>query len=415
MSKKKAALLAEVNFIASKADAEGRDFTNAEADRVEQIKAEVERIDRGADTRATIAKAFGDDSRSGSNADELPPGYRGDGPMLHPLLGVAEESKTTKAIMRAINSRPGGFKAVTVTAGSISVPANLGIVPLARNPFLLQNLVQTIPLDTPQPGLSDPADVGAGNEPQRLGQATANGPDSISYLQQTGRTLAAAAVPRGGQKPESALAFVRKHQAFATLAHVVTVPNQWLQDSQQFAQVVQAEMLYGLSLAIDNLLLNDTTDEDGGTLRGLLTTTGLLATPFATDSVLTVRRGVGQLQNLGIEATGIAMSPTAWETIETTRIADESYLLPGAPSGSAERRLWNAPVTLVPGLADDAAIVGDFSTASIALIARGPITLQWNPYSKDATNESVLRVEGRFTPAIVRPGAFTIADLSAAV
>lgn len=56
--------------------------------------------------------------------------------------------------------------------------------------------------------------------------------------------------------------------AFATVAHVITLPNQWLQDNRQLALVNQDEMLYGLALGIDDLLLHDSTGEDGAPCRG---------------------------------------------------------------------------------------------------------------------------------------------------
>ncbi|GAA1365372.1 hypothetical protein GCM10009596_29290 [Arthrobacter rhombi] len=52
------------------------------------------------------------------------------------------------------------------------------------------------------------------------------GPSSVSYLQQTGCTNAAATVARNAEKPESELAFTRQARSFATVAYVPTVPKQ---------------------------------------------------------------------------------------------------------------------------------------------------------------------------------------------
>lgn len=108
------------------------------------------------------------------------------------------------------------------------------------------------------------------------------------------------------------------------------------------------------------------------------------------------------------------MNPIDWETAETMRLTDNSYLLSDRPGGSGERRLWNVPVVLGSGLALGSAVVGDLTTKSIGVATRGPIMLQWNPFSKDTTNETILRVEGRFRPVLTRPGAFTVAALAAA-
>lgn len=54
--------------------------------------------------------------------------------------------------------------------------------------------------------------------------------------------------------------------------------------------------LYGLALATDYLLLSDTTYEDCGTLRGLLSKTGFGSTAFTPDTVLLLRSGSGWLE-----------------------------------------------------------------------------------------------------------------------
>lgn len=388
---KRRVLLTEARLIGEKAEADGREFTAEESTRAEQIKAEVAKIDerqaKSDEARATIKAAFGEEIRE-QNSETSP------STKAVPVGGVAE-SPMAKAMIRAISETKGGAKSVTVAAGSVAVNANLGIVPRARYPFLLQNIVAFAPQD--------------GTDSQ--GAAA----DSVSYLEQTERTLAAAAVARGGVKPESALAFTRSNQAFATLAHVITVPNQWIADGgAKFQQLIQDEMLYGLALATDALLLSDTIDENGGTLHGLLSKTGVGSTAFTTDAVLTVREALGSLEDQGIAPTHVAMSPTTWRSIETMKLTDGSYLFPDRPAGAGVRTMWGTPVVLVNGMAADTAIAGDFTSNSIGVATRGPVTLQWNPYSKDTTNETILRVEGRFTPVITRPGAFTVAALTAA-
>ncbi|MFF1382731.1 phage major capsid protein [Arthrobacter sp. NPDC058288] len=392
LRQKRRALVAEVRYIGEKATLDGRDFTAEEVERVTANKAEVEKLDdaieRAEGTRDTIKAAFSGEIMD-ANGDESLHGTKG------VPVGGTPESPMAKAMIRAVGEKPGGMKSVTVTAGSVSVNANLGIVPMTRYPFLLQNIVTFAPQD--------------GTDSQGVAA------DSVSYLEQTDRTLAAAAVERGAPKQESALAFDRANQAFATLAHVITVPNQWLSDGGvKFQQLIQDEMLYGLALATDDLLLSDTTDENGGTLHGLLTKTGVGETDFTTDAVLTVRAALGSLEDQGILPSHVAMSPATWRAIETMRLTDNSYLLPDRPAGSGQRTLWNTKVALVNGMAANTAIAGDFTSNSIGVVTRGPVTLQWNPYSKDTTNETILRVEGRFTPVITRPGAFTVAALAAA-
>lgn len=193
-------------------------------------------------------------------------------------IGGGEQHPLAKAMLQTLAEQPGGAKAVTVSPGSVSVPNNLGVVGQPRDPHLLASVVAFV------------EQTASGEDPH---------PDGVSYLRQVSRTLAAAAVRRGAPKPESALSFERINQAFAPLAHIITVPNQWLQDSGKLAQLIQNEMVYGIMLAIDDMLLGDTIDEEGGTLHGILTTTGVGATAFVGDAVRTVRRAIGSLEGQG--------------------------------------------------------------------------------------------------------------------
>lgn len=135
---------------------------------------------------------------------------------------------------------------------------------------------------------------------------------------------------------------------------------------------------------------------------------------FDADRLLTMRRAITDLPKPRDRTRPVSPSPgTRGKRSRrcarpTTRSCCRTYR-PVVPSAGC----WGVPVGLTPALDDDQAIVVDFSTRSIGVGTRGPIHLQWNPHSKDTTNETVLRVEGRFAPAIGRPSAFIIADLSA--
>lgn len=387
---KRSALLAEAKYLGAKAEGEGRDLNTEELTRADKIKGDVatltERIDRDEGTRDAIKGAFKDDADSPDDTGGK--GSRGKAGQFG-----AVESPMAKAMVHAITENYRSAKAVTTSAGSVSVPSSLGIVPMARHPHLLSNIVPVVPQETGPEG----------------------GPSSVSYLQQTGRTNAAATVARSAVKPESEIAFQREAHAFATVAHVLTVPNQWLEDGgQKFAQVLQDEMLYGLALGLDDLLLNGGTDEDGETLNGLLGTTGVNQTAFMKDPMRTIRRGIGTLEASGVGASHVALTAKDWEEIDVaTYESDGKYVLPDRPVGNGSgRQLWNTPLALVEALAEGTAVVGDFSSASIGLVSRGPIKLQWNPFSKDTTNETILRVEGRFAPVVLRPAAFAVADLT---
>ncbi|GAA1365374.1 hypothetical protein GCM10009596_29300 [Arthrobacter rhombi] len=136
-------------------------------------------------------------------------------------------------------------------------------------------------------------------------------------------------------------------------------------------------MLYELALGLDDLLLNGSIDEDGEELVGLLATSGVHQTAFRKDAVRTLRRGIRTREAAGIGASHVAFTATDWEDIGTLTYEDGKYVLPDHPVGNGQgRRLWNTPLALTESLKDGIVLVGDFSSASVGLVARGSITAQ---------------------------------------
>ncbi|MCC3294803.1 phage major capsid protein [Arthrobacter sp. zg-Y411] len=202
------------------------------------------------------------------------------------MLGGGAASASAKAIVSEVQEQAstGQFKAVTATGGSVVVPVHQGVATMAQSNYLISNLVTIFPSDGPHG-------------------------DGVSYLRQTGRALAAATVARGAEKPNSSLSFQGINDAFATVAHLAEVPNQYLESFSKFAQIIKFEMLYGMALGLDDLILNGGIDENGEPVIGLLEMTGVKAQPFVTDRLLTLRRAIGRIQAEGTQPTAIVLHP----------------------------------------------------------------------------------------------------------
>lgn len=295
------------------------------------------------------------------------------------MLCGGAASTPAKAIMSEVQEKActGQIKAVTATGGSVVVPVHQGVATMAQSNYAISNLAAIFPADGPDG-------------------------DGISHLRQTGRTLAAATVARGAEKPDSSLSFQGINDAFATVTHLADVPNHYLESFSKFAQIIEFEMLYGMALGPDDLILNGGIDENGEPVIGLLEMTGVKAQTFVTDKLLTLCRAIGRIQAEGTQPTAIVLHPDDWEEIETTKLAEADYLLDGVPTKADQPNLWGVPVQLAPSVGAGRSVVGAFDTATIGLANRGGIRLQWNPFKLDHLNKTVLRVEGRFVPVVAR-------------
>lgn len=211
----------------------------------------------------------------------------------------------------------------------------------------------------------------------------------------------------------------------ATIAHLTEpIKLQWLEDYPQLEQFLSQELAYGVDEAIADFILNGGTTEDGSTTTGILNTTGIIQTPFTTNKLLRIRKAIGELDVAGVTATGIILSPSDWESIETLTTATGEFLLPLAPQNSVERRLWNTPVTLAVGMPAGEEIIGDLSTVS--LLFRNSQRIEWNPWVSDTgvegtpafvdnfrRNQVVFRAEVRVGLEILSTKTLRIADLAA--
>ncbi|WP_026550568.1 phage major capsid protein [Arthrobacter sp. Br18] len=381
---RRTALLAEARTLSEKA-AGPNGLTAEDVTRAKAIQTDVEELTKAIEAEDATRVALKSMVAAELGGDHTEPGSKAI------TVDGGASSISAKSIMAGVQEKvgTGSLKAVTATGGSVTVPVNQGVAAMSQSNYLLSNLVTIFPVN-------------------------GEDGDGVSYLRQTGRTLAAATVARGAEKPNSSLSFESVTDAFATVAHLAEVPNQYLESFGKFSQIIEFEMLYGMALGLDDLILNGGTDENGEAVTGLLGLTGVKVQAFTTDKLLTLRRAVGRIQSEGTQPTAIVLHPDDWEEIETTKLADGDYLLDGTPTNAGKPSLWGVPVQLAPSVGAGKAVIGAFDASTIGLANRGGIKLQWNPFKLDHLNQTVLRVEGRFVPVIARPASFAVATLTAA-
>ncbi len=253
-----------------------------------------------------------------------------------------------------------------------------------------------------------------------------------SLLRQTLRTNNAAPVAPGALKPTSPYNFERVQDRVRVLAHLSEpIPRQDLSDAPLLQAFIQSEMFYGLETALEDQILNG--DGTGENLLGLAHTPGYLTVspvPNATapDPVLTMRRAITRLEASGIEGTGWVMSPTDWEAVETWSTTQGVMVLQGAaqtvPIDRAARRLWGIPVVSSVACPPGTAWLADFA-GSTKLYVREEARLDWseNTFRPDAfgpgegasdfsRNLLAFRAEGRFGFAVTRPSGVVRISLS---
>ena len=241
-------------------------------------------------------------------------------------------------------------------------------------------------------------------------------PREFSYLRQTARTNNAAVVASGALKPTSVYTLERIDEHLRVVAHLSEpIDKFWLEDSSTLDQFVADELVYGLTLGLENQFLNG--DGLGDNLKGMNVTSGIQTQAWTTDMITTARNGLTMAQTAVGEGPGFyVLNPLDWAVIELTTVGSAYAMNSGGasvPVDQAARRLWGQPVVLSNAQAVGTGVYAQ--RESVRMFANGAIKVEWNTSGDDFTHNLLrARCEGRFGFAVPRPLGVVKLDLTAA-
>lgn len=219
----------------------------------------------------------------------------------------------------------------------------------------------------------------------------------FAYLRQTmaGRTNAAAIVAEGAVKPTSVLSVEQINANLAVVAHLSElVPRYWLLDNTALAAFLEAELQYGLALAIEQKVISD--------ING---TSGIQTQAFSASILQTLRKGLTKIEGAGLVAGSIVLHPTAWETVELALSSVNAVEHMSLPYDPATRRLFGVPVAVT--ISQAAAVAHVLATDAVALDT-DTFGVQVD-YSENSTadsfsrNQIQARCETRVATSVYRP------------
>ena len=226
----------------------------------------------------------------------------------------------------------------------------------------------------------------------------------FSYLRQTARSNNAAVVAEGATKPTSTYSVTRVEAALVVIAHLSeAVQRYWLLDNVSLDRFVEAELRYGLGLAVEAKVLADVN-----------ATSGIQAQAYATSTLATLRKGLTTLETAGYTASAIVLHPTDWEGVELALSSTNAVEHLSLPYDPATRWLFGVPI--VATVSEAAGVGHVLATDSVALDTdtRG-VDVQ---YSENATADSFgknlvfARCESRYATSVFSPFGVVSLDLT---
>ncbi|TXH22414.1 MAG: phage major capsid protein [Mycobacterium sp.] len=225
-----------------------------------------------------------------------------------------------------------------------------------------------------------------------------------AYLRQKTRTNNAAVVAEGAVKPTSVFGVEKIEQSLDVVAHLSEgVPRYWLLDNGMLESFVSDELQYGLGLAVEDKVFAD-----------INATSGIQAQAYSTSVLETLRKAITRLENVGLVASAIALTPGDWETVELALSSTNAVEHLSLPYDPATRRLFGVPIATTTSqtagighvLAQESVVVDTDSNG---------IGVQWSESSNaDDFSKNLIRArcEGRFGTSVLRPLGVVKADLT---
>lgn len=318
----------------------------------------------------------------------------------------------------------GGNQAPARNRAGDLVIANDGIIEFSNNVSAGRRLSIDVPRNALTSFAVNPVDGGTQivtNPNQRLtvrgllapGDTESN---AVAYLREILFTNNAAPVAENTTKPYSEIEFEEVLSGVKTIAHLMKIAKQTLDDLPQLRSIINGRLLNGLKRVEDTQLLFGS--GVGNNLHGVYTQATAFANPStkttASNSLDIMRLAMLQVSLAELSATGHVMHEIDWTDIELIKDTATNGYLFSNPFGTLEARLWGLPVaqTNQAGMLDnfltgsfaDAAQIFDREDANVVVSTENADDFEKNMVS--------VRAEERLALAVYRPQAFVKGSLT---
>lgn len=238
--------------------------------------------------------------------------------------------------------------------------------------------------------------------------------NTIYWVQQTGFTNKAAAVPENTPKPYSDIEFAEKITPVRTIAHLFKASKQILDDFSQLQSQVDAEMRYGLKYVEEQEILFG--DGTGAHLEGIIPQASAFSPAFTVEQqngIDDLRLAMLQAQLARFPASGHVLHFIDWARIELTKDSLGRYILAN-PAGLTGPTLWGLPVVATEAAAFQGKFLTGAFSAGAQIFDREETNVVISTENADdfEKNMITIRCEERLALAVKRPEAFVYGSFS---
>lgn len=224
----------------------------------------------------------------------------------------------------------------------------------------------------------------------------------------------ATGVAEGGLKPEVTMEFVDDTAVVKKIAAWIPATMEILADAPTLAGYINTRLVYMLKVREQAQIINGA--GSGAQLKGILQFSGVQTqSEVAGDVPATIAQAIAKVENVDLEANGVAMNPLDYWASVSTRFANQldGDTVGNVPFGAPAPTLWGLPVIRTRALASSGgtnsgrAIVADWAMGA-TLFDRMQATVRQSD-SHDTFfiyNKVAILAEERIALAVHRPDAF---------
>ena len=229
---------------------------------------------------------------------------------------------------------------------------------------------------------------------------------AIVYMEETTATSAAAERAEGGAYPESELVTTQRTKTVYSIGTSLPVTDEQLEDVAQAQGYINDRLGFFVLQRMDGQEING--NGVAPNLTGILNASGLQTQAAGIDPVPdAIYKAMTKIRVTGRAFPSAAIfHPNDWQDVRLLRTADGVYIW-GSPAESGPEMIWGLRVVQSDIIAENTALVGDFSPAMLALYIKRGLEVQVGYVNTDfTTGQQTVRAGIRAALVVYRGAAF---------
>lgn len=201
-----------------------------------------------------------------------------------------------------------------------------------------------------------------------VGEGTTNS-DTIEYVEQTARTMAAVETAETSVAPESTTSFTLRTVNVREIPHFIVTTRRAIQDYGQVTTIINNELVSGVLDRVDTQIASGA--GTGVLFTGIYNVSGIGTQPLGGDTRLdAIHKAITQIEIAFLQTDYIGMHPSDWQKARLEKDADGQYLM-GPAAMQGDKQIWGIPVVTSQAFTAGQPMVGAYRRSATLWMRSG--------------------------------------------